>query len=366
MRQELWISEKVRKIREYSRLELMFYNKNEFALIHPELKKLWKKKFRQMIRYSSDRTFPIAEEFVSVKIEKVKEKSNVNTDDETPILICALKNDIDKMKVFMEHYRERGINHFVFLDNMSTDGTFEFLLQQEDATVYRCEHAFSADRKIAWVNRLIAEYGDDKWYLMVDSDEFFTYLGDHMYSFKDVAEAAQRKGYKRLGVVHLDMYPKGNLFEMTSKENFIKTYCYFDKDTYVFEKTARGMRIAGGPRKRVFGTDMKVSGYRMVYFEKDDVVPSAHFMIPYEKSHGTPVCLVSLHYKFVNESDYEKMIEAVQTGMHSNNSKEYKTYYEAMKEQTKISLYDEKHSALMTEDNLRKIEFVEDIFKNRD
>lgn len=358
------IKEKAIKLLRYIKLEFMFAKRNEFTSCHPELKTLWKKKFRQMIRYSSNRVFPIVEEFLTVKIEKISEAEKNPINSKEPILICALKNDIDKLSYFMKHYRKRGIESFVFLDNMSTDGSFEYLLEQKDSTVYRCSHSFTADRKIAWVNRLIAEYGINKWYLMVDSDEFFTYLGDENYKFSDVMSRALLKGYKRLGVVHLDMYPKGSLFRTTSEGNFVDEYCYFDRDTYVYDKTSTGICIKGGPRKRVFGTDMKVSGFRMVYFEEDDVVPSAHFMIPFEKSHGMPVCLVSLHYKFVNESDYDKMVEAVETGMHSNNSSEYKTYYKLIKDNPNVSLYDEKHSAIFSEENIREISFVTDLFKN--
>ena len=123
-----------------------------------------------MIRYSSNRIFPILEEFLTVKIDKVSDRELVQSDSHKPILICVLKNEVIKIQYFMEHYRKLGIENFVFLDNMSTDGTFEFLLEQEDAIVYRCEHPFVSNRKIAWINRLIAEIGLNRWYLMVDSD----------------------------------------------------------------------------------------------------------------------------------------------------------------------------------------------------
>lgn len=359
------IKEKWTKLWKYMRLEYMFLKKSEFKNNYPGLVKLWKKKFAQMIRYSSERTFPIAEEFLSARIEKVKVKEYTNIDSCYPILICALKNDIEKIIYFMEHYRKIGIKNFVFLDNASTDGTYEYLLEQDDVSVYRCEHPFTADRKIAWLNRLIAEIGMNRWYLMVDSDEFFTYYGCREHTINEFVDRVEEKNLKRVGVVHLDMYPKDNLFSKNNTKDFVQRYCYFDKDTYEFSKAANGMRIVGGPRKRIFGTTMKVSGYRLVFFEEDDIVPSAHFMIPFEKSLSVPVYLVSLHYKFVNESDYGKMIEAVETGMHANNSDEYKTYYRILKENPDISLYDEKHSAEFTEENLRSLDFVEDIFQNK-
>lgn len=356
------IQEKTGKLVKYIKLEFLFAKKSEFVTSHPKLKKGWKRKFRQMVRYSSERTFSILEEFLNAKIELIKTGTIEEADKYAPILICVLKDDLEKLHFFMEHYRRLGIKNFVFLDNGSTDGTFDFLCKQEDVTLYRCTHAYASNRKIAWLNRIMAEYGNDRWYLHVDSDEFFTFLGAKEHGFSDVMKKAEEKGYKRLGVVHLDMYPKGSLFSTDRKENFIEKYCYFDGDTYTFGRTPRGMKIAGGPRWRVFGTEMKVSGFRCVYFEEDDIMPSSHFMIPYEKSHDVPVCFVSRHYKFVNENDYEKMLEAVKTGKYANNSQEYKTYFKGISENPELSFYDEKHSLLFQEENLRKLGFVDDIF----
>lgn len=358
------VKEKGHKLRQYIRLRRLFAKKCEFGIIHPELMSLWEKKFRQMIRYSSDRTFPIAEEFVSVKFEKCTNRDACQNNSNIPTLICAVKNDVDKMRYLMEHYRNLGIVEFVFLDNMSTDGTFEFLMRQPDTIVYRCAHPFTADRKIAWMNRLIAEVGINKWYLMVDSDELVTYVGASKYDFADVVCKCKEKGYKRLGSVMLDMYPKGSLFDASSKDNLITSYCYLDKDTYTRIKASNGIKIVGGPRTRVFGTRMKLSKYCLFYFEEDDVIPSAHFLIPFEKSFDVPVALVMLHYKFVNESDYNKVIEAVETGMHSQDSAEYKTYFNGITQNQEVSFYSEEHSVLFTEENLERIEIIDNIFED--
>lgn len=356
------IKEKGYKLICYIKLSIMFAEKNEFSRIHPELVPLWKRKFYQMIRYSSNRIFPILEEFLTVKIDKVSDRELVQSDSHKPILICVLKNEVIKIQYFMEHYRKLGIENFVFLDNMSTDGTFEFLLEQEDAIVYRCEHPFVSNRKIAWINRLIAEIGLNRWYLMVDSDEFITYLGCSEHNIEDVVMQNESRGFKRVASFMIDMYPKENLFTENEGSDFYRKCCCMDKDTYSFSKAANGIRIMGGPRKRVFGTNMKLSKYCLFYFEEDDIVPSSHFLIPFEKSFDVPVSIGILHYKFVNESDYQKMIESVRTECYSNNSAEYKTYYNVLKDRNPVSLYDEKHSILFSEENLRKIGLIEDMF----
>lgn len=358
------IKEKTSKLYQYIRLRQLFSKDCEFSRVHPELMKLWERKFRQMIRYSSDRTFPIAEEFVTVKFEKCTKREVEAVNENIPILICAVKNDVEKMHYFMEHYRDLGIEEFVFVDNMSTDGTFEFLMEQPDTIVYCCEHPFTADRKIAWINRLIAEVGIDKWYLMIDSDELVTYIGASKYKFEDVVCKCKEKGYKRLGSVMLDMYPKGSLFDTSSKNNLINNYCYLDKNTYKRTEASNGIRIVGGPRTRIFGTRMKLSKYCLFYFENDDVVPSAHFLIPFAKGFKVPVSMAILHYKFINESDYEKIIEAVETGMHSDNSAEYKTYLKGIMQNQEVSFYSEEHSVLFTEDNLKKIDIIDNLFED--
>lgn len=357
------IKEKARKLKEYIKLEKMFRKESEFKRIHPELLDLWKHKFRQMIRYSSDRTFPIAEEFLNVRFEKVSLNSVEYADENTPVLVCALKNDLEKMKKFMPHYRNLGIKQFVFVDNDSTDGTFEFLLEQKDAIVYRCIHPFTADRKIAWIDRLIAEVGDEKWYLMVDSDEFVTYLGDSSHKIDEFVKRNKELGRERIGSFMLDMYPKEELFESTGEMDFMKNYCYFDKDTYEVMQARNGLRIKGGPRLRKFGTQMKLSKYCLFYFGKDDIVPSAHIHIPFEKSLNAPVSIAIRHYKFLNQSDFDKVIEAVETGMHSEGSEEYKTYLKGISENAKLTLFDENHSLKLSEENLRKIDFLVDVFE---
>lgn len=354
------IKEKSRKLNQYVRLNCMFLQDSEFKRIHPEGMKLWEKKFRQMIRYSNDRVFPIVEEFLNVHIERIKVANC--SEEESPTLICVVKNDLEKLRFFVEHYRKIGIKHMVFLDNASTDGSFEFLLEQNDTTVYLCKHDFMSNRKIAWINRIIADLGQDKWYLMVDSDELVTYLGYTMHSIQEVIKKCEAEGYKRVGGLMLDMYASGNLFDAADDFDIVKNCCYFDKDTYDLLWASNGLKITGGPRKRLFGTPMKLSKYCLFYFEKDDIVPSAHFLIPFEKGFDVPVSIALLHYKFINSRDYEKLVDAVKTGKYSNNSADYKSYFENVSQNAKISFYDANHSVMFSEENLKLVGFIENLF----
>lgn len=357
------LKEKFSKLCKYIYLEILFSKHSEFKQIHPELMKLWKKKFAQMIRYSSKRFFPVVKEFMYVKLEKITE-CKVANDKLSPVLLCVIKDDFHKMKRFMEHYRGVGIRNFVFLDNMSTDGTYEFLLEQEDVTVYRCEHPYAADRKTAWQNRMIADIGINRWYLIVDSDEFVTYLGSTNHSIQDITGLCVERGYERLGGCMIDMYPRNALFNVEKEDDLFSEYIYFDKDGYQVKTYSNGMEINGGPRKRVFGYNQKLSKYPLFYFGEDDIVESAHSLIPYKKIKDTPMCLIILHYKFVDVEDYNKMIGIIKAGLYYNGAAAYKAYYAKVSEDSQISFYDEEHSLLFSEENIRKIDFIRDIFKD--
>ena len=43
------------------------------------------------------------------------------------LLVCVLKDEMYFLPEFLAHYRALGVEHFVFLDDASTDGTTVFL-----------------------------------------------------------------------------------------------------------------------------------------------------------------------------------------------------------------------------------------------
>ena len=44
-------------------------------------------------------------------------------------LLAILKNEIYFLPAFLNHYRRLGVQRFVFLDDRSDDGSFEYLLE---------------------------------------------------------------------------------------------------------------------------------------------------------------------------------------------------------------------------------------------
>ena len=53
-------------------------------------------------------------------------------------ILCfsTLRNEAVRLPYFLKYYRNMGINHFVFVDNDSTDGSLEYLAAQPDVSVW--------------------------------------------------------------------------------------------------------------------------------------------------------------------------------------------------------------------------------------
>ena len=48
------------------------------------------------------------------------------------LAFSTVRNEIVRLPHFLAHYRKLGVNHFLFVDNDSDDGTTAFLAEQPD------------------------------------------------------------------------------------------------------------------------------------------------------------------------------------------------------------------------------------------
>src|SRR5262249_11263630 len=93
-------------------------------------------------------------------------------DGEIPV-IAVTRNEIGLLKSFLAHYRQLDVRRFLIVDDQSTDGTTAFLAAQPDVDLYRSNVRYGAAfAGRLWRQMLIDRYGRDRWYVMVDADEF--------------------------------------------------------------------------------------------------------------------------------------------------------------------------------------------------
>lgn len=285
----------------------------------------------------------VVHEFLNSNIEICKEAYSFSDLVETDVIVvCVIRDDLKRLQEFIPYYRQLGVKHFAFLDNNSTDGTYEFLEAQVDVNLYRTSDSYTTNRREGWLNCLYQHIGVNKWILCVDSDELFTYIGMEHHSISDFVLMLKEKKIKRVRSIMIDMYSNKNIFEQEKGyQDSMQDYCYFDYDNYSEEKNFRSMLIFGGPRERVFSTNSQrflctLSKYPLFFYENGDFQGCSHWQFPYQKNYDPNIYAALRHYKFMND-DLEKYKERIIKGNYTSGSLEYKRYFEVLKENKTIN-----------------------------
>lgn len=324
---------------------------------------LWKKKFVNLLNSGDVRCEELLTEFLTCQMEKVTNHRVKRRNQFSPILFCVIRNDIKKCELFLEHYRKLGIEVFIFLDNHSDDGTKEFLCEQKDAIVYNSDQQYSSARRVAWLNRLLAVYGQNRWCLIVDSDELVSYIGYEKFQISDMVKKAVENDYTRIEGFLLDMYSKNKLFQNICSDDYVYECKYFDLSSYELGISEGRPIIKGGPRKRVFRVDAILSKCPLFFFKDEDFVASAHYMIPNESVSKCPVWIALCHYKFIDQYDLSKVKEAVRLKNYAGGSVLYKKYLAGVEKHQELSFYEDNNTCEMKNSySLKNIPFLKTPF----
>ncbi|MDD2457655.1 MAG: glycosyltransferase family 2 protein [Eubacteriales bacterium] len=313
----------------------------ESGILSAELATDWNAAFRTYHR-EFPRNYPIYASFCTSQLDRIARRKSPDLIDQV-LGICVVKNDLERMKLVIEHYRTLGVLQFAIIDNDSTDGTKDWLTNQPDMDVYVVTTPFSSQRKYGWINQLLARYGRNRWYLYFDSDERFVYPDLENKPIARLIAQVERHQLDRLGAVMLDMYSDQAIYAKTPRTQPITAdYCYFDSDSYEISQSRRGTVIKGGPRKRVFSAELDDSPllikYPLFFLREGMIFESAHYLYPFR--HDIPVGSALLHYKFL-PSDLERHLEIAREGNFQGGSREYKRYLAAYEANAAISfLYD--------------------------
>lgn len=283
------------------------------------------------------------------------------------ILICLVKNDLDRIKEFIKYYKKMGIKNIVIIDNNSNDGTFEFLKKCEDITLFQVKETYTTIRRQSWINRIISYYGFNKWYLILDSDEFLTYNNMDNKNIDDLVSYFETKKIERCRALMIDMYPKSYKLDSNKplKTNFRDMFSYFDTDTYIEKSNKYFQNIVGGMRKRLFSTKNDVIEpflvkYPLIFFRKGDVHYNSHYSSPFYKNFNYNLNLGILHYKFL-PNDITKIMDIVKKGNFAAGSKEYKSYLNFYRKNSSMCPIYEKTKKFNNSDDIYDIALLQKI-----
>lgn len=258
------------------------------------------------------------------------------------LCFVTLRNERIRLPYFLQYYRDRGVAHFVFVDNDSTDGTREYLSAQKDCSVWTTPASYKRSRfGMDWLNALLRQYGSGHWCVVVDPDEFLLYPFCDTRPIPALTDWLESSSIKSFGAMLLDMYPKGPITAQPYAEgqNPFDIACWFDSGNYMIDRNWEfgNLWIQGGPRARLFFPDKPerapaLNKIPLVKWEKHYAFASStHMLLPrglnlvFDEWGGEKASGVLLHAKFLDTFTH-KAREELERKQHYANSHEYKAY----------------------------------------
>ncbi|RMA42830.1 glycosyltransferase family 2 protein [Rhodophyticola porphyridii] len=264
------------------------------------------------------------------------------------LCFVTLRNERLRLKYFLEYYRDRGISHFFFVDNDSTDGTREFLAGQPDCSVWTTDASYKRSRfGMDWLNWLLMKYAHGHWSLVVDPDEFLVYPFCDSRPIPALTDWLDASSIKSFGTMLLDMYPKGSITAQPyhDGQNPFEIACWFDAGNYQIKRNWQfgNLWIQGGPRARLFFSERPerapaLNKIPLVKWNRSYAFASStHMLLPrglnhvYDEWGGEKTSGVLMHAKFLDTFTL-KAEEELERRQHYANSHEYKAYHAGLNE----------------------------------
>jgi hypothetical protein len=268
------------------------------------------------------------------------------------LIICTLRNERIRLPYFLKYYRSMGVSHFLFVDNDSDDGSRDFLIGQDDVSIW---HTTASYRKslfgVHWMNWLARKYCHDHWTLTVDVDEFLVFPFCDTRPIPALTDWLDNSGLRSFSAMLIDMYPKGPIDAQPYREgqNPFEIAEWFDSGNYMISTNPEyhNLWIQGGPRARLFFNDdpfnaPSLNKIPLVKWHRNYAyMHSTHMLLPrglnfvYETEGGEKASGALLHAKFLN-TFVQKTEEELKRRQHYAGSREYLAYHNRIKDDPEL------------------------------
>ncbi len=132
----------------------------------------------------------------------------------SPVTVVAVvRNEMIMLPHFLAHYRQLGVQCFLMVDNLSDDGTREYLLEQPDVGLFSAETEYQRSHYgVAWQQALLSNFCLNKWVLIADADELLVYPNCETVALAEFIESIEREeGVDCIRTDMIDMYPFADL-----------------------------------------------------------------------------------------------------------------------------------------------------------
>ena len=263
-------------------------------------------------------------------------------------ILCfmSVRNEALRLPHFLDHHRKLGVDHFLIVENDSSDDTRAYLAAQPDVSLWHTAASYRRSRfGLDWVTWLQMRYGHGHWTLTLDADEILIYPYWQTRNLRALTAWLADQGIESMGTMMLDLYPEGPLSEAQIEPggNPLSVLRWFDAGNYTVQvqDRMRNLWIQGGPRRRLFfGADPRraptLNKIPLVRWNRRYAyVNSTHSMLPprlnevYVTDGGERISGLLLHTKFLPEI-IDKSAEEKTRKQHFENSALYQTYYDSL------------------------------------
>ena len=146
--------------------------------------------------------------------------------------VACIKDEYLRLPYFLQHHRKMGVDRFFIIDNGSTDGSRDYVLDQPDCHVLSCagNHFQSNVTPPLWCNAVRNTYCEGHWCVSLDADELLAFPHDENVSLQALCEFLDGRGEDAVETLMLDMYAEGPVrqFKYKRGDHFLKHFPYFD------------------------------------------------------------------------------------------------------------------------------------------
>ena len=262
------------------------------------------------------------------------------------LCFVTLRNEMNRLPYFLDHYRALGVRHFLMVDNNSTDGSGDFLAAQADVSLWHTVHSYKLSRfGMDWLTWLQMRYAHGHWCVTCDVDELLVYPHHTTRDLPALCDWLDRCDQPMMGAMMLDMYPATALGagQHSGDQDPIATLTHFDAGNYQIQHQPKlgNLWIQGGPRMRhFFKSDPRKAptlnkvplvkwNRRYVYHSSMHNILPRHLNEIYDTQGGELTSGVLLHTKFLPDIA-ARSVQEMGRKEHFENSDLYTDYYETL------------------------------------
>lgn len=278
--------------------------------------------------------YPWRRRRVERSLEVLRLRTNTRREADRCVVVTVVRDGETWIEPWLEHYLELGADEIVLLDNGSIDRTVELALAEPRVTVLRSTLPFRLYDS-PFKRYLIERFGEGRWCLIADIDEFFDYPFSGELPFARFLEYLNGGGYTAVMATMLDLFADGPASAWPAGGRELLERCvWYDLSSLVPSRPWRlhlRNRFAdrempfyrGGIMYQAFGVRQVATKFPLIHYRlggRLDLRRHGHFC---RGAHVADVSAVLYHYKYDRRFG-ERCRTLVERGQHFDRAGLYR------------------------------------------